>query len=43
MVSNTLRIDLQELLDTLDRLRREFGKSAEYQELRRDLPDEWPM
>lgn len=43
MVSNTLSIDLQELLNTLERLRRQFGKSVEYQELRRELPDEWPM
>ncbi len=43
MVSNTLKINLQEFLDTLKRLRREFGKNREYQELRRDLPDDWPI
>jgi len=43
MVSNTLKIDHQELLDTLERLRREFGKSPEYRELRRDLPEDWPL
>jgi len=43
MVSNTLKIDHQELLDTLEPLRREFGKSPEYQELRRDLPKDWPL
>ncbi len=43
MVSNTLKIDLEEFLKTLQRLRRQFGNSKEYQELRRDLPDDWPM
>ena len=42
MVSNTLKMDLQELLDTLDRLRRERDKDPEYQKLRRELPDDWP-
>ncbi len=43
MVSNTLEMDLQVLLDTLERLRRKFGKSPEYQKLRRELPDDWPI
>ena len=43
MVSNTLKMDHQELLDALERLRREFGKSPEYRELRRDLPKDWPL
>ncbi len=43
MVSNTLHMDLQELLDTLERLRRKFGKNREYLELRRQLPTEWPL
>jgi hypothetical protein len=43
MVSSALNMELQELLATLDRLRREFGDSPEYQALRRRLPAEWPM
>ncbi len=43
MVSNSLNMDLQVLLDTLERLRHEFGKSPEYQKLRRELPDNWPI
>jgi hypothetical protein len=43
MVSSALNMELQELLDTLDRLRREFGDSPEYQQLRRRLPADWPM
>ncbi len=43
MVSNSLNLDQQEVSDTLKRLRREFGKTKEYQELRRELPDDWPI
>jgi hypothetical protein len=43
MVSNSLNLDLQELLDTLKRLRREQGKTKEYLELRRELPKDWPL
>ena len=43
MVSNSLNIDLQELLETLRRLRKEHGASAEYQKLRRELPEDWPL
>ena len=43
MVSSALNMELHELLDTLDRLRREFGDSPEYQGLRRQLPADWPM
>ena len=43
MVSNTLKMDLQELLATLERLRREFSKSPEYQKMRRELPEDWPI
>jgi hypothetical protein len=43
MVSSALNMDLQELLDTLDRVRREYSDSPEYQRLRRRLPAEWPM
>jgi len=43
MVSNTLKMHLPELLDTLERLRREHSKSVEYQAIRRELPDDWPI
>jgi hypothetical protein len=43
MVSSALDIELQELLDILDRLRRDCRDDLEYQELRCALPDEWPL
>ena len=43
MVSSALNMELQELLDTLARFRREYGADPEYQELRGELPAEWPM
>ena len=43
MVSSHLNLELQELLDTLERLRQESGDTPEYLELRRALPDEWPV
>lgn len=43
MVSNTLRIDLQDLLETLQRMREKYGESAEYQKLRGELPKDWPL
>ena len=43
MVSNSLDMGLQELLDLLSRLRRECREDPEYQELRGALPDEWPL
>jgi hypothetical protein len=43
MVSNSLHMDLHELLETLKRLRKEYGDSAEYRKLRGELPEEWPI
>lgn len=43
MVSNTLDIDLDELLQTLKRMRKEYGDSAEYKKLRSELPEDWPI
>ena len=43
MVSNTLDMELEELLSVLQRLSREFGHSPEYQELRGQLPEDWPL
>ena len=35
MVSNSLNMELQDLLETLERVQRECGTNPEYQELRR--------
>ena len=43
MVSNTIGMELGELLETLSRLRREHGDDPDYQVLRKDLPDDWPL
>jgi hypothetical protein len=43
MVSSALDMELQELLNILGRLQRDYREDPEYQELRRALPDEWPF
>jgi hypothetical protein len=43
MVSNTLKMDQQEVVKALKRLRREHGDSPEYQKIRKDLPKDWPL
>jgi hypothetical protein len=43
MVSNSLKIDEQEIVEALARLRREQSDTPEYQRLRRDLPEDWPV
>jgi hypothetical protein len=43
MVSNSLKIDEQEILEALARVRREQSDNPEYQRLRRDLPEDWPV
>jgi hypothetical protein len=43
MVSNSLGMDLEELLERLRQLKQEFGATAEYQRLRRALPADWPL
>jgi len=43
MVSNTLKMDQKEVVKALKRLKRESGDTPEYQTLRRDLPDDWPI
>lgn len=43
MVSSSLKMDLQDLLDTLERMRRELGATREYQAWRKKLPDDWPV
>ena len=43
MVSNSLKIAQQEIIEALARLRREQADNPEYQKLRRDLPKEWAV
>ena len=43
MVSNSLKIELQELLDQLEGMRTEFSADSEYLELRGGLPEDWPL
>ncbi len=43
MVSNSLNIELQELLDTMAGISRDFSDDTEHHELRADLPKEWPL
>lgn len=43
MVSNTLKMKQQEVIDALARLRRDRSGQPEYRKLRRDLPKDWPI
>jgi hypothetical protein len=43
MVSNSLRIDQEEIVEALARLRREQADNPEYQKLRAELPQDWPV
>jgi hypothetical protein len=43
MVSNVLRMTPQQLVETLDRFRRDYADDLEYQDLRSVFPDDWPM
>lgn len=43
MVSNTLKMDLDELVKIAAGLRRKYAKDPEYQKLRKDLPADWPV
>ena len=43
MVSNSLAMELQELLDLLGRLQQQCSGDPEYRELRRSLPEDWPL
>ena len=43
MVSNSLKMDQQEIVEALARLRREQAESPEYQKLRGELPEDWPV
>ena len=43
MVSNSLNMELQELLVLLETLKNEGADDSEYQEMRGHLPDDWPL
>ena len=43
MVSNSLKLVQEEIIEALARLRREQADNPEYQKLSRDLPQEWPV
>jgi hypothetical protein len=43
MVSNSLKIDQEEIIAALARLRREQADNPEYQKLRGELPQDWPV
>ena len=43
MVSNSLKIGQEEVVAALKRLRRERSDDAEYKNLRKDLPKNWPL
>jgi hypothetical protein len=43
MVSNTIDMDLEELLALLERLRREHADDPDYRKLRSALPSDWPL
>jgi hypothetical protein len=43
MVSSAIKVDLQELLDNLERFRHGYADDPEYQELRSVLPADWPI
>ena len=43
MVSNTLGMEHQDLMELLKRLGSEFAKDREYLDLRAALPADWPI
>ena len=43
MVSNVLGYSAEELVQRLEALRKSHASDAEYQKLRADLPDDWPV
>lgn len=43
MVSNTLKMDLDKLVAIATGLKRKYAKDQEYQKLRKDLPEDWPV
>jgi hypothetical protein len=43
MVSSAVGLSLEELLEALARISREHGDDPEYQRLRAELPEDWPL
>ncbi len=43
MVSNTLEMELDDLVATLKRVGETCGEDPEYLKLRAPLPDDWPI
>ena len=43
MVSNAVKMDQQEVMAALRRLRANHSDDPEYRKLRADLPKEWPI
>ena len=43
MVSNTLGMEHQDLMALIQRLGAEFADDREYQDLRNNLPADWPI
>jgi hypothetical protein len=43
MVSNSVKMNQQEVVAALKRLRANHSDDAEYKKLRKDLPKEWPI
>jgi hypothetical protein len=43
MVSNSVKMNQQDVVAALKRLRANHSDDAEYKKLRKDLPKEWPI
>ena len=43
MVSNTIKTSVQDLVEALARVSRDFADDPEYQGLRAEFPADWPM
>jgi hypothetical protein len=43
MVSNSVKMNQQEVVAALKRLHAQHSDDAEYKKLRKDLPKEWPI
>ena len=43
MVSSVVGMTTQQLQETLARFREEYAEDSEYQEIRQQFPDDWPM
>jgi hypothetical protein len=43
MVSSALKMDLPDLLQALERIKRESGRSEEYRNWHKKFPKDWPL